>query len=374
MLRRIIVGDGAKSTELANSEASNSIKMGNMLKAYKMEKGNNVAQYVFFSFACIKFGHVNNEDGGIYFTTIEPNRINCTEVQRKLVVLASAMGENTPCDLFSNLAALVFKTRLNLLSGFVFDPAGLEIPKLIQVISGIILKESKIVPHSLAQYSFYAGARGGGDKLLWDPNHRGVCVCLNLKHLEPARPILTTFKELFIVSSSCLYLPSEPENSYFGSYGLLAYDIQQNGVDKTLDVANKFKNVTDLTKYMDHLLNDDRMGLVLRGIKQYISCADDEALMAFTRFLSRRKDVRRGNDPGGIIYSAWDSTRVHETIFEWSITGDDFEIISNDTDIDHSFDDVLSEAGTPPTSPRRLGSHLQQLSRIVDVCYNYSMK
>jgi hypothetical protein len=79
------------------------------------------------------------------------------------------------------------------------------------------------------------------------------------------------------------------------------------------------------------------MGLVLRGIKLYISCTDDEALMAFTRFLSRKKDVRRRNGTREIIYSAWDSTGVNETIFEWSITGDDFEIISNDTDIDHSF-------------------------------------
>ena len=328
----------------------------------------------FFSFACIKFGHVNNEDGGIYFTTIEPNRINCTEVQRKLVVLASAMGENTPCDLFSNLAALVFKTRLNLLSGFVFDPVGLDIPKLIPVISGIILKESNILLRSNAQYSFYVGAHGRGDELLWDPNHRGVCVCLNLKYLEPARPILTTYKELFIVSSSCLYLPSEPAHSYFKSYGLLAYDIRQNGIDKTLDVARIFKNVTYLTKYMDDLIHDDRMGLVLRGIKQYISCTDDEALMAFTRFLSRKKDVRRKNGTREIIYSAWDSAEANETIFEWSITGNDFEIISNDTDIDHSFDDVLSEAETPHTSHRHLDSHLQQLSRIVDVCYNYSMK
>jgi hypothetical protein len=78
------------------------------------------------------------------------------------------------------------------------------------------------------------------------------------------------------------------------------------------------------------------MGLVLRGIKQYLSCADDEALMAFTRFLSRRNDVIR-NGLGGIIYSARDSTGTNEQIFEWSINGNDFEIISNDTDIDHSF-------------------------------------
>ena len=48
VLKRIVVGGGGKSVETESSEASNSIKMGNMLKAYKMENGNNAARYVFF--------------------------------------------------------------------------------------------------------------------------------------------------------------------------------------------------------------------------------------------------------------------------------------------------------------------------------------
>ena len=380
-------GVDVKPPQLANLEASYALKMRNELtkQKLKMKSVSNLqmACYVFFSDGTMKFGHVNGSN--VSFTSLIIGNMKSSLVSEYMKYLASGMGCKTPCDRFSNLAELVFKARFDDYQGFAFDPFEEDRMKLIDVISHTILKSRYISKKQIGRYVIYTTQFGITRHILWNPNdEKGLCVCLKF---DNRHHIFNTVEiaQLYIVERHTLCLPLEPPNE-FKSYSFGSYEIGQHGFDATIKLAELLMNNDNPSDnangwyFISQLFLYENEGEInLNGIKRYLRCDDSIALIAITKFKSCRSNVVINSNG---TYSAWSDSKRYETIYEWTVNGDDFECTS-DTAIDRFLDDALSQSSSrpvspiPPPPPNNLASHFQLLTRIdiiLDAYLNYSMK
>jgi hypothetical protein len=266
------------------------------------------------------------------------------------------------------------------LAGIAFRPPVEEDRlKIIRSISCIVLQTSNISESRDEKFVFYSCSDNATLTILWDScDDAGLCVCLFLNY-RPSMPPLIKFSELYIVDSVILYLPCEPANK-FKSYGLKSHNIQEKGVEFTLDLAKKLKKSDRLSdyesewEYISKLIDFNHHILTLRGIKRRLICSDYEALIAITRFISCRAVVSRNSNG---TYSAFSGVNnIYETIYDWKIDGDDFTYVT-ETDVDHSEDRSLSVSDSRPQTPLPgvdpLRAHLIPLLTRIDTILNTTL-